>query len=182
MSRRGEQARGNITHKGGIVYYLAGVMLRTSIVFEKAQIPNASIPLLLNFYQQELEYQRVHFITATGDSLYFRNRTWAIGKTRFGNQYFCFSFGRIRIQDTGSEYNVLLEGNLSRIFVLGGTLAGVCMASALIASGFNLIAVALGVLIFLLVSVVNFMYTMLFFPVYFTDLRNEMEESLQNLP
>ncbi|HEY4338083.1 MAG TPA: hypothetical protein VGM89_19375 [Puia sp.] len=156
-------------------------MLRTSTAFVKDQIPGATIPLLLNFYQQELEYQRVHSITVSGDTLYFRNRPWAIGKTRFGNQYFCFSSGLIRIQDSGNEFNVLLEGSLSRIMILGGTLAGVCILSAFIASGFNLIAIALGVLIFLLVSVVNYVYTRLFFPVYFTDLRNEMEESLQNL-
>ena len=157
-------------------------MLRTSTAFVKDQIPGASIPLLLNFYQQELEYQRVHSITVAEDTLYFSNRAWAIGRTRFGNQYFCFSSGQIRIQDTGNEYNVFLEGNLSRIMVLGGTLASICTLSALIASGFNLIAIALGVLIFLLVSVVNYVYTRLFFPVYFTDLRNEMEESIRSLP
>ena len=157
-------------------------MLRTSTAFAKDQIPGASIPLLLNFYQQELEYQRVHSITVSEDTLYFRNRAWAIGRTRFGNQYFCFSSGKIHIQDTGHEYNVFLEGDLSRIMILGGTLAGVCALSAFIASGFNLIAIALGILIFLLVSVVNYVYTLFFFPVYFTDLRNEMEESLQNLP
>ena len=156
-------------------------MLRTSTAFIKDQIPGATIPLLLNFYQQELEYQRVHSINVTENTLYFQNRPWAIGRTRFGNQYFCFSSGTIRIQDNGNEYNVLLEGNLSRIMILGGTLAGVCALSAFIASGFNIIAIALGVLIFLLVSVVNYVYTLLFFPVYFTDLRNEMEESLQNL-
>jgi hypothetical protein len=154
--------------------------MRTSTAFTKTQIPGASIPLLLNFYQQELEYQRVHSITVSEDTLYFRNRLWAVGRTRFGNQYFCFSYGKIRIQETGSEYNVLLEGNLSRILLLGGTLAGVCSLAACIAAGFNWIAIALGVLIFLLVSVVNYLYTLLFFPVYFTDLRNEMEESLQN--
>jgi len=100
-------------------------MLRTSTVFAKAQVPGASIPLLLNFYQQEMEYQRVHSITVSEDALYFRNRTWAIGRTRFGNQYFCFSSGKIRIQETGEEYTVSLEGSLSRIFVLGGTLAGI---------------------------------------------------------
>ncbi|HEY4109571.1 hypothetical protein [Puia sp.] len=156
-------------------------MLRTSTAFTKAQIPAASIPLLLNFYQQELEHQRVHSITVSEDSLYFSNRRWVIGKARFGNQYFCFASGRIRIQDTGSEYTVFLEGNLSRILILGGALATVCALAAFIASGFNVIAIALGLLIFLLVSVVNYVYTLLFFPVYFTDLRNEMEESLQNL-
>ena len=156
-------------------------MLRTSTAFIKTQIPDASIPLLLNFYQQELEYQRVHSVTLSEDTLYFRNRLWAIGQTRFGNQYFCFSYGKISIQDTGDEYSVRLEGNLSRILLLGGTLAGVCSLIAFVASGFNLIVIALGVLIFLLVSVVNYLYTMLFFPVYFSDLRNEMEESLQNL-
>ena len=157
-------------------------MLRTSTAFKKSQVPAASIPLLLNFYQQELEHQRVHTITIAEDTLYFSNHPWAIGRTRFGNQYFCFSSGKIRIQDTDEEYNVFLEGNLSRIMMLGGTLAGVCALAAFIASGFNFIAIALGVLIFLLVSVINYFYTLLFFPVYFVDLRNEMEESLQDLP
>jgi len=156
-------------------------MLRTSTAFVKDQIPNATIPLLLNFYQQELEYQRVHSIAIRENELHFENRPFAIGKTRFGNQYFCFSTGMIQIQDTGSEYNVTFEGSLKRILILGGTLAGVCALSAFIASGFNWIAIALGILIFLLVSVVNYVYTLLFFPVYFTDLRNEMEESLQDL-
>jgi hypothetical protein len=156
-------------------------MLRTSTSFTKAMIPAASIPLLLNFYQQELEYQRVHTITVSEDTLYFRNRQWALGGSRFGNQYFCFSSGKILIQDTGSEYHVLLEGNLSRIMVLGATVAGVLGLAAFIASGFHIIGVVLGLLVFLLVSVVNYVYTLLFFPVYFTDLRNEMEESLQSL-
>jgi hypothetical protein len=156
-------------------------MLRTSTAFMKSRVPAATIPLLLNFYQQELEYQRVHSITVSEESLFFSNRAWAIGRTRFGNQYFCFSSGKIWIQDTGDEYHVFLEGSLSRIMVLGGTLAGVCALAAFIASGFNLIALALGVLIFLLVSVINYFYTILFFPVYFLDLRNEMEESLQDL-
>lgn len=157
-------------------------MLRATTHFDKAQIPGASIPLLLNFYQQELEYQRVHSITVTGDTLWFSNRPWGIGKTRFGNQYFCFSAGYIFVEDTGNEYRVIFEGSLRRILVLGGTLAAVCALSAFIASGFNWIAIALGLLIFLLVSVVNYIYTRLFFPVYFTDLRDEMEESLRNLP
>ncbi len=156
-------------------------MFRASTVFIKAQNPAASIPLLLDFYQQELEYQRVHNISVSDDTVYFSNRPWAIGKSRFGNQYFCFASGRIRIEDTGNEYNVYLEGDLSRIMWLGGTLASICALTALIASGFNLIAIALGVLVFLLVSVVNYVYTLLFFPVYFVDLRNEMEQSLQNL-
>jgi hypothetical protein len=156
-------------------------MLRASTSFVKAQIPGASIPLLLNFYQQELEYQRVHSIAVSGNTLYFRNRAWAIGRTRMGNQYFCFSSGRIQIQDTGNEYSVFLEGNLSRIIILGAVIAGVCALSAFIASGFNWIVVGLGVLIFLLVSVINYIYTLFFFPVYFADLRNEMEESLQGL-
>ena len=156
-------------------------MLRTTTVFKKSQVPAASIPLLLNFYQQELEHQRVHRITIADDTLYFSNRPWAIGRTRFGNQYFCFSSGKISILDAGEEYNVFLEGNLTRIMMLGGTLALVCTLAIFLASGFNLIAVALGVLIFLLVSVINYFYTLLFFPVYFTDLRNEMEESIQNL-
>lgn len=156
-------------------------MLRTSTAFVKDQIPNATIPLLLNFYQQELEYQRVHSIVVTEDSVLFENQPFALGKTRFGNQYFCFSTGTIYIQDTGSEYKVLFYGSLKRILLLGGILAAVCAISAFIASGFNWIAIALGVLIFLLVSVINYVYTLLFFPVYFTDLRNEMEESLQNL-
>ena len=156
-------------------------MLRTSTTFVKAQIPAATLPLLLNFYQQELEYQRVHEITVADDAVYFSNRSWRLGNTRFGNQYFCFSRGKILIQDTGAEYNVFLEGNLSRIMVLGGSLAGICALAAFVASGFNFFAIALGLLIFLMVSVVNYIYTLLFFPVYFTDLRNEMEESLQNL-
>jgi hypothetical protein len=157
-------------------------MLRTTTAFTKSQVPAASIPLLLNFYQQELEHQRVHSITIADDALYFRNHPWAIGRTRFGNQYFCFSSGKISIQDAGDEYRVLLEGNLTRIILLGGTLALACTLGIFLASGFNLIAIALGVLIFLLVSVINYFYTLLFFPVYFTDLRNEMEESIQNLP
>jgi hypothetical protein len=156
-------------------------MFHTSAVFIKAQNPAASMPLLLDFYQQELEYQRVHNINVSEDAIHFSNRQWAIGNTRFGNQYFCFSSGTIRIQDTGDEYNVFLEGDLSRIMWLGGTLAAICTLTTFIVSGFNIIAFALGLLIFLLVSVVNYLYTRLFFPVYFTDLRNEMEESLQNL-
>jgi hypothetical protein len=156
-------------------------MLRTSTTFVKDQIPGASIPLLLNFYQQELEYQRVHWIQVTENSVHFENRLWSIGKTRFGNQYFCFLAGFIQIQDTGSEYKVTFVGNLLRITILGGTLAVVCMLAAFIASGFSWIAIALGVLIFMLVSGVNYFNARLYFPVYFTDLRKEMEESLQNL-
>jgi|GEM_PF-2012273 len=157
-------------------------MLRTSTAFVKDQIPGASIPLLLNFYQQELEHQRVHSITVTKDTVWFSNRPFGIGRTRFGNQYFCFSSGYIYIEDIGNEYRVIFEGNLQRILVLGGTLAAVCALSAFIASGFNWIAITLGLLIFVLVSVVNYIYTRLFFPVYFNDLRDEMEESLRNLP
>ncbi|HLZ87471.1 MAG TPA: hypothetical protein VKQ52_09535 [Puia sp.] len=157
-------------------------MFRASTSFIKAQIPTASLPLLLDFYKQELEYQRVHSITVSDDAVYFSNRDWSIVGSRFGSQYFCFSTGRILIQDTGSEYHVLLEGDLSRIMWLGGTLAAVCGLATFFASGFNLIAIALGLLIFLLVAVINYVYTLLFFPVYFTSLRNEMEESLQGLP
>lgn len=156
-------------------------MFRTSTTFIKAQNPAASVPLLLDFYQQELEYQRVHAIVASEDTVYFHNRRWSLGGTRFGNQYFCFSSGKIRIEDTGTEYHVLLEGDLSRILILGSLLAGCFGLAAYLASGFNAIAIALGLLVFLLVAVVNYVYTLLFFPVYFTGLRNEMEESLQNL-
>jgi hypothetical protein len=156
-------------------------MFRASTSFIKNQNPAATIPLLLDFYQQELEYQRVHRISVAENTLYFSNRLWAIGGSRFGNQYFCFASGKILIEDSGNEYRVFLEGNLSRILLLGGTLAAVCALAAFLAAGFSWIAIALAALIFVLVSVVNYLYTVLFFPVYFVDLRNEMEASLQNL-
>ena len=160
-------------------------MLHTSTVFDKTRNPSASVALLLNFYQQELEYQRVHQIRPEGDNcIHFENRTWGrIGRTRFGNQYFCFSMGYILVEDHGNEFQVYFGASLQRILIRGGTLAAVCVLLAFIASGgFNWIAVALGGLIFLMVSVVNYIYTRLFFPVYFSDLHDEMEESLQNLP
>ncbi|GGB05246.1 hypothetical protein [Puia dinghuensis] len=156
-------------------------MFRTSTTFIKAQNPAASKAMLLDFYQQELEYQRVPNITVGEDAIYFRNRPLAFGGGRFGNQYFCFTSGKILIQDTDSEYQVFLEGDLSRIMGLGGALAGICGLAIVITVGFNAIAVALALIIFLLVSVVNYLYTLFFFPVYFTDLRNEMEESIQNI-
>lgn len=157
-------------------------MFRTSTTFIKAQNPKASKALLLNFYQQELEYQRVHNITVADDTILFRNRLFAFYGSRLGSQYLCFSIGKIMIRDTDSEYQVFLEGDLSRIMVLGGWLSGICGLAIIITVGFNAIAVALALIIFLLVSVVNYLYTLFFFPVYFTDLRNEMEESIQLLP
>lgn len=158
-------------------------MFRTSTTFIKAQNPAASKELLLDFYQQELEYQRVPNISlGNDDAIYFRNRPLLVGGGRFGNQYFCFSYGKIVIRDTDSEYQVSLEGDLSRIMGLGSALAAICGLAIIITVGFNVIAVAFPLIIFLLVSVVNYLYTILFFPVYFTDLRNEMEESIQRLP
>src|SRR5579872_4862580 len=121
-------------------------MFRTSTTFIKAQNPGASIALLLDFYQQELEYQRVHNITVADDAVYFSNRPWALGGSRLGKQYFCFSSGRILIQDTGSEYQVFLEGDLSRIMVLGGTLSAICGVAVFITVGFNAIAFALALI------------------------------------
>lgn len=154
-------------------------MFHTSTFFIKDQLPRASIPLLYDFYQQELEHQRVSKVEMMEGTLRFTNSIYRFVGSRLANQFSCFSSGQIRIEDTATEYVVYFEGDLSRILIRGGIISGVFITLLFVFSAPPLVSLLLGGLIFLMTAGINYISTRLSFPVYFVTLRDEMESVLQ---
>jgi hypothetical protein len=154
-------------------------MFHTSTFFIKDQSPRASIPLLYDFYQQELEHQRVSKVEMKEATLRFSNNPYRFVGSRLANQFTCFSSGQIRIEDTATEYVIYFEGDLSRILIRGGIITGLVTALLFFFSAPPVASILLGGIIFLMTAGINYISTRLSFPVYFVTLRNEMEAVLQ---
>lgn len=154
-------------------------MFHTSTFFIKDQVPQASKPLLYDFYQQELEHQRVSKVEMMEGTLRFANSPYRFVGSRLANQFFCFSSGKIRIEETATEYIVYFEGDFSRIFIRGGVISGLFITLLFVFSAPPVVSLLLGGLIFLMTAGINYISTRFSFPVYFVTLRNEMESVLQ---
>jgi hypothetical protein len=155
-------------------------MFKTSTIYIKAQTPGISMQALLDLYKQELKYQSVTHIEVNNDNINFSDKFFKIidrgQPNRFGN----FSKGRITIEETEHEYIVTLSADMSRLLKRAGI--GTCIVTLfLMICGISYRPVMLfGFFIFLLIIGLPYVLTIVFFPDYFTALRNKFERVIKN--
>jgi hypothetical protein len=155
-------------------------MYTTSTFFNKAQTRGVTIPVLIELYRQELEYQNVNEIEVSGNSLVFSNESFKIAFNAYGNKLSGFSNGQIDIEESGPEFIVTLHADVSALFIDGGIIGGIVIILFLVGSGFNLTAFGLGGVAFILYSAIAYIFTLITFPIYFTSVRNDIERLLQS--
>ena len=155
-------------------------MFKASTYFIKGQIPGITKSDLINLYKRELGEQSVNNISTSTDAINFTNKTFRFVLDRFANKFSSFSQGQIKIVDEGNEFGIYFQGKLTRLFTFAGLMAGPATLFFLFSIKFDVSTLISGVTIFILLTGIGFILTSIFFPVYFTSLRNDIERELQN--
>lgn len=152
------------------------MIFKLSTFYIKAQLNNTTIYDLINLYERELQEMQVTSIQKENNVLYFSNHLLNVAQ---GNRFSVFSHGRLDIADTGMEYIVTLKANIARIFVLPGIFAAVAALLELMALGFQYHAFLFAGAVFIILTIIRFVYASIALPIYFTNLRNRLERELQ---
>jgi hypothetical protein len=153
-------------------------MYQTSAAFIKGQLHGATINKLLELYKRELDGQNISDISTTLNTIHFSNDILNFSLSRYAYKYSKFSYGEIRIEETEEEYIVYLKANMKRLFITSAIWGAGFSLIALMQSGFNLFPLILGLIIFCVFIIAGYI-SILFFPVYFESLRNNIERELQ---
>lgn len=154
-------------------------MFKTSTSIIKAQIPGITLSHLLNFYKRELNYQSVSHTAIRENCLSFSNKTYKFVINRYANKFSSFSNGQIKITDTENEFIIQMQANMTRLFINTGIIAGAMALFFLGNAGFTLFSLSIGIVIFIVLSILGYAITMISFPVYFVNLRNKIQEELE---
>jgi hypothetical protein len=154
-------------------------MFKISTYFIKGQIPGVTKSDLINCYKRELDRQSVNNISVTPDTISFKNNTFRFVLNKFANKFSSFSKGQIKIVDEVEEFGVYFQADLTRIFTSAGLTAAIATLFFIFSSGFDTFLLIVGLVIFVLLTVIGFISTNISFPVYFTSLRNDIERELQ---
>lgn len=151
-------------------------MYKTSTYFIKAQIPQATIPVLIDLYVRELKDHGVRDIAIDGSTIQFSTRPL---NNLYGNKLTDFSSGQIVIEDTESEYIVSLQGDPSGLFIRIGGFIGAFSLLMFLLAGFEIGFLIFGLIVFIIVAGIVFLLRLVSLPVYFTSLRNAIEREVQ---
>ncbi|HEY5408169.1 MAG TPA: hypothetical protein VIJ92_13825 [Ginsengibacter sp.] len=154
-------------------------MFKVSTYFIKEQIHNVSIRDLITLYKQELEIQSVNNIADNGDTIDFRNKVIKFVLNRYADKFSSFSSGQIKIVDEGNEFGVHFKADWTRMFTSAGLLAGIVTILSFFSIGFKIFCLFVGLGVFALLVIIGFISTSISFPIYFTSLRNKIEQELQ---
>ena len=155
-------------------------MFKTSTYFIKGQLPGVTQIDLLNLYKRELEEQSVNNISTNSDTIKFNNNTFRFVLNRFANKFSSFSKGQIKIVDQGNEFNVYFQAQQTRTFTSAALLAAIGTLFFLFSAGFSLLPFLIGLAIFILLIIIDYVTTNISFPIYFDSLRNSIERELQS--
>jgi hypothetical protein len=160
-------------------------MYKTSTFFKKAEIPGATIPVLLDLYREELKYQTVTHIEVNSNSIDFRDDllkvTYKGQPSKFGN----FSSARITIEETAHEYVVTFSADMSRLLNKSGYFAGLVppfivvgakmIDKKMLGTPFHTTMLTFSLIYFLVVLIFPYCKVLLFFPDYLDRLRERFE-------
>jgi hypothetical protein len=149
--------------------------------FIKGQIPGVTSFDLINRYIQELEDQNIDQYIREFDTVNFTNSISVANAVlnNYGNRFSNFSVGKIRIIDNDFDFTVLLEADLTRLFLMPSVFSGLATLLLLMTSEFSAFVIVFGLVIFLGISILRYILFVLSFPVYFTKLRNDIEREFQ---
>lgn len=154
-------------------------MLKTTTIFSKAQNPDLTIPLLIEIYKQELEYQEISDISREYNTLYFLNNPYNFFQNKLTNKFSNFLTGKITIEETQNEYVVSFQADITRLLIKAGLFSALICLSFWLMSSFNWAIFLFAFSIFIVFSACAYTLTALAFPKYFARLRNEIEQLLQ---
>lgn len=154
-------------------------MFKLSTYFIKGQIPGIAKSDIIQFYKKELNRQSVNNISFDDDTIRFNNNSLRFVPDRFANKFSSFSSGEIKIVDEDDEFGIYFEGKLANLFKSAGIFAAIGVLLSLLGSGLNVFPLIIGFIIFILLVVSGFVSTNVSFPVYFTNLRNNIEREIQ---
>ncbi|WP_207512727.1 hypothetical protein [Longitalea luteola] len=154
-------------------------MFKTTTTFSKAQNPDVSIPLLIDIYTQELEYQEISNISREYNTLYFLNNPYNFFQNKLTNKFSNFLTGKITIEETEKEYLVSFQADISRLLIKTGIFAALICLTFSVLGTFNWAIFLFALFIFAVFSGTAYALTAFTFPKYFTRLRNEIERLLK---
>jgi hypothetical protein len=150
-------------------------MFITSTRFIKDQIPGATIRQLLLLYERELQEQGMDSTSVDNTSVGFVNGSVNWELNSFYNNLTFFTKGEIRITDEGKEYLVDFRGDTTRIATIPIILAVTVGLVFFILSGFSWLALPIAFGLFVIGVVSRFINMSFSFPLYFIDLRIDIE-------
>ena len=156
------------------------LMYRTSTYFIKGQINGTTKEDLIKFYVSELEEQSVSDIVVQDNRIQFSNNIFRFVLNRFANKFSSFSEGEIEIAENETEYIIYLRSKMNRLFIKAGLNSLIIMLLASLSLGSWLITFILGLIIFIFLLITGLISDYVFFPVYFTNVRNDIERKLQS--
>jgi hypothetical protein len=150
-------------------------MFITSARFIKDQIPGTTIRQLLLLYERELQEQGVDSTSVDKVSVAFTNGAVGWEFNPFYNKLSFFTKGEIRITDEGKEYLVDFRGDTTRIVTVPAIVAVLAGLVFFFLSEFSWLALPIACGLFALGVIGRFINMNISFPVYFTWLRNNIE-------
>jgi hypothetical protein len=155
-------------------------MFKVSTYFIKGQIPGVTKSEIIKLYKRELEGQSVNNISSDDDTINFKNNTFRFVLNRFANKFSSFSEGQIKVVDEKDEFGVYFEAKLANLFTSAGLISAIAILFAIFSNGFDIFSLVVGFVVFIVLIIVGFISTNIFFPVYFTNLRNNIEREVQS--
>ena len=154
-------------------------MFKVSTYFIKGQIPGVAKSEIIKLYKRELEGQSVNNISTDAGTISFKNNTFRFVLNRFANKFSSFSEGQIKVVDEEDKFGVYFEAKLANLFTTAGLIAAIAILFSIFSNGFNIFSLIVGLVIFILLIIVGFISINISFPVYFTNLRNNIEREVQ---
>jgi hypothetical protein len=154
-------------------------MYTSTTYFLKGQVPKATLEILLNHYRVELQYQQISSINIEGNCIIFFNSSFSFLPRNHGNQFNAFTKGKIEIEENEKYFIVKAYGDTSRLFTLPGVFALIVLTLFSLNSGISAGVLLFSLVAFFLVLIPQLIALYVYFPVYFEQLRNDIERSLQ---
>jgi hypothetical protein len=151
------------------------VTYETSTYFIKGQLKDITAEKLLLLYQDVLQEQNVSSFHIQGNAIHFTNSNLNAFLTQRFSKFAEFSEGSITIAENETDFIVFFSGNTKRLYTVPAIIAGIVGLFFLIGSRFDLSALLVAPIVFILITAIKFLFVYLFFPVYFTSARNNIE-------
>ncbi|MDH7461667.1 hypothetical protein QEG73_10270 [Chitinophagaceae bacterium 26-R-25] len=147
----------------------------TSTYFIKGQLKDITGEKLLLLYKDALKAQSVSSFYIQGNAIHFTNSSLSAFLNQRFSKFSDFSDGSISIEENETDFIVFFSGNIKRLYTVPAIIAGIAGLFFLIGSRFDLNALLVAPIVFIFFTAIKFLFVYVFFPVYFTSLRNNIE-------
>jgi len=154
-------------------------MYKISVELKKGQLRDTSPQEVLELIAEELRIQNAENIDVQEGRILFKNPVLCLPKNRFFNKFASFSNGEITVTSQDNTYLVFLNASINRIFLHTALIVVILNLFEVLSLGFSSGILFTWLIIFPFITVVRLVMHYLFFPVYFTSLRNNLESTLK---